>query len=63
MRRRGLIATVLIATVLLILLRRIGNFLVDLLWFSTVGLLFLVVFASSTALGNRSSRKFGMPSP
>jgi len=63
MRRRGIIATVLIAVVLLTLLRRTGNFLVDLLWFSAVGyfdtfwtifatkaLLFLVVFASSTAL-------------
>jgi len=63
MRRRGIVAIVLIAIVLLTLLRRAGNFLVDLLWFSAVGyfdtfwtifvtkaLLFLVVFASSTAL-------------
>jgi len=61
MRRRGIIGTVLVAAVLLILLRRTGSFLVDLLWFSAVGyldvfwiifgtkaILFSVVFACST---------------
>ena len=62
MRLRGIIGTVLVAAVLLILLRRTGSFLVDLLWFSAVGyldvfwtifgtkaILFFVVFVASTA--------------
>ena len=62
MRRRGIIGTVLVAAVLLILLRRTGSFVVDLLWFSAVGyldvfwtifgtkaILFFVVFVVSTA--------------
>ena len=62
MRLRGIIGTVLVAAVLLILLRRTGSFLVDLVWFSAVGyldvfwtifgakaILFFAVFVGSTA--------------